>query len=496
MNLSAWKQLPEHHRLRLILGGVLLLIILVIVWFRVVPLGRISYQRSWPRGLASGQGFILDFKPGERLQDLDGEALRIHGEPVYFSLATPRLFDRATVTVVYRNRLSSENPIVETGIMMDKVSGRYRLAPLENRLVDRLRYSWPRLEDRPERLVLQAERNYGSVDDFFSDLEAGRLRGCPAGPASCLATYHYPWESEFRLPSYAAPGPLELNQHLRGAHQFYVYFPAGSWRLALEFADLNLDRAADPIVVTAYRQGQEAAREELPDANLEPDSGRVEERGVVLAGTEASGSIYRIDLKVSDDIVLSGLRSSSAMLAFINRIWLVTPGGEQRLYTDARHLQASTLNPASLGSISFGGQEYALAETFRPHVLSSSGGGLREVVLPQGDIQLEGNGVFSFAADSLINPAVKRVDRFFEPGDEIRYLIASYAGITQSEGLTTAQASLDVRGAHRERGRYIFLISIPGLAGGPAAESYLDIKEIRFELEGKTLWQKAREVIL
>ena len=479
-------------QLRLVLGAIILILTLVFLYLKIVPGGQITYTRNWPRGLVSGKGFIYDFKPAERLVAVDSAALRLVAEPVYFSLYSPRGFDKAELTVKYRDHLASATPIIEVGVLRDKLTGQYEFKPLQNDLVDKYRFSLPRLEDSPERLILQTEKYYDDVAEFEKDLQSGNLKDCPGGPTTCVASYNYPLDFAFRLPDYTAIAPALITQPFRGAQQFYVYFPAGAWRLAFDFVDLNFDKGQDPITVNVYSGAQIAATQALTDNNPTPDNGQSEEKEVILNGQGVSG-LYRVEIKVSDDIVMAQLNSSSDKIAFINKIWPVSGKGAT-LFTDASSLGVATINPASLGKISFGGKKFDINQTYKQFYFSASAG-VNKVILAKDDLVLENSGVFSFSAASLINPGVKKIDRYFSLTDNIKYLMAAYERPLEDNGLKTARAVLSLKGAAVENNKYTFLFSIPGLDGTADSENYLEIEEISIKLTGKNILEKAGEFL-
>jgi hypothetical protein len=496
ISFAGWAKLSFLSKLRLSLGVLLLGLILFFAYLKIVPGGHMIYQRDWPAGLKSGKGFIYDFKPAERLID-DGQSLRIVADPVYFSLAAPRRFDRAKVTIRYYDHLGSTTPIIELGVLQDKVSGTYDLKPLANGILDNWRRRWPCLEDDNQRLILQADEYYATAADFDRDLAAGQLHGCPSGPASCVAVYDYPLTLDYRLPDAASSSPLVISQPLRGRHQFYVYFPAGSWHLDLAFTDLNQDKAADPITVKVYDGDRIVAARSITDLNSDPTGDQAENKSLILDGTAAHAGAYKVVVNISDDVIIASIRSSSDRLAFINNIWPVSGSGSLTLFTDASYLQAQTTNPANLSEIDFGGRTFSLTAPYRQFTFAG-GAGVKAIKLAKDDIVLSGNGVFALSRDGLIDPAPLKMDRFFAPGDSVRYIIASYQPPADDNGLKTASADFDLTTADRTDGQYTFLISVPGLEGiattaGTATTTpadFLSVKEIKIELNGKTLWQR------
>ena len=488
---SFWEIWSFLFKMRFTLGVITLILVLVFLYLKIVPDGSITYSRTWPRGLASGKGFIYDFKPAERIGAANYSALRLVADPVYFSLYAPRAFNSAKITIKYRDKLATTTPIIEVGVLRDKLTGQYELKPIQNDIVDRYRFSLPRLEDSDRRLILQTEKYYDNPADFEKDLQAGNLKACPGGPASCVAAYNYPLNFDFRLPDYSAISPTVINQPLRGAHQFYVYFKAGFWRLAFDFVDLNLDKDQDPITVNIYSGARVIATETLADNNPTPDNGRSEAKKIILSGQPVAG-LYRVEIKASDDIVMSKLNSSSDKISFINKIWPVSGTGSLILFTDASYIGVATVNPASLDEISFGGKKFNLDKTYKQFSFLGNSG-VNKIILKKDNLVLENSGVFALTADSLINPGVKKVDRYFSLTEPIKYIIAAYERPLEDNGLKTASANLDLKGAVNENNKYTFLISIPGLDGAAGAADYLEIKKIKIKLTGKTIFEKIGE---
>lgn len=499
--LTKW---PFLFKFRLFLGAVLLVLIGIFLYLKIVPDGQITYSRSWPRGLATGKGFIYDFKPGERLAvsavdasgdgaKADRDSLKIIAEPIYFSLFTPRQFNRAVMIITYRDHLGSTTPIIEAGVLKDKISGFYELRPIQNSILDELSFNWPRLENSERRLILQAVKNYSSATEFEHDLADGNLKDCLKEKiTACVALYNYSLLFNYRLLENYLPTPVTIGQPLRGAHQFYVYFN-GSWFLNFDFSDLNLDKAADPITVDVSFNDKVISSQTLPDENKAPTSGEPENRRLALKGNSLTAGVYKVDIKVSDDIVINKIESSSDKLSFINKIWPVSGFRNLTLFTDVTDLQAQTSSPASLQSISFDNRRFSFDKTYEPFNFSGRPG-VKEIKLEKDDVILAGNGVFSFSRGNLFNPNWQKIDRSFSSIAGIKYVIADYQTPRVKDDLKIAQAEFNLSNAYRENGKYTFLISVPGLKTSDGSNDYLEIKEIKIELAGKTIFQKIKEL--
>lgn len=482
---NPFRQFDRRQQFRIALSLLFLSIGGIFLYLKIVPGGHIVYSRSWPRGLASGQGFFLDFKPGERLDISDPDRLKMIGDPLYFSLATPRQFDQATVTIRYHGDLSLKTPIIEVGVLKDKLTGGYDLQPLENKLLDNLPDGWTKLSDGNVSLYQQAGA-YSSVAEFLADLEKRAVRGCPGGIISCLAVYNYPHAASYQLPEGGTVRPFEMAQPLRGTHSFFVYLPAGDWGFNFELADLNLDPASDPVIVNVSSPEKSVVTRTLADSNLNSVSGQSEKKSLSIEGSGPAG-VYKVEVRASDDIVISSFRSPSDRLVFINKVWPVSSQGAVHFFTDSSYVQIKTFNPASLGNVTLDGASIDVNEIYRQFGLQAAGGG--EIRLSHDDVILENSGVFALDQAGLFNPALRRIDRFFKANGSVRYILAQYRTPKASEGAKEATACVNLSGAHREDGKYSWLISVPGL-GAETPGSWLEVESIKVELSGKTLWQK------
>lgn len=497
--LTKW---PFLFKLRLFFILLGLIIVLIFLYLKVVPGGHIIYERDYEPDLRSGKGFILGFTPAERA-DLSGVYPKIIGDPVYFSLFTPRTFDTAKVTVTYRNHLSSSTPLIEMGVLKDKIVRNYALQPMENKILNGLAGSWTKTTAEGVTF-LQAVKNYPDLTAFKKDLAAGRLKDCPGDPTACVAVYNYSLAYNYQLTGTAKSQPLTINQPLRGAHQFYVYVPAGDLRLDFNFVDLNQDKGQDPITVNLYYGDKLIDSRSQPDSNPNPLSGGVEQKKLSLSESNLQSGVYKAEIKISDDVVIKKIQSSSDRLSFINKVWPVSSGGNLTLYTDADYLQAKAFTPASLQAINFNGQNFNLDQPYQQfeftasthavtELASDAAAPIKAIKLVKDDVILENDGVFSWSLDSLFDPAFKKVDSHLNLNG-IKYIVAVYQTPLEQNSWSSATAAFSLADSYRENGKYGFLISVPGLKAATGVSDYLEIKSIKVELSGRTGWQKLKSL--
>ena len=115
---------------------------------------------------------------------------------------------------------------------------------------------------------------------------------------------------------------------------------------------------------------------------------------------------------------------------------------------------------------------------------------IKEIKIAQDDLILENNGVFALSPNALINPSLMKVDRFFSVKMPVKYIVAEYQKPKEVNGFKVATVEFDLKNAYREKGKYNFMIAVPGLKADDKLNDNLEIYKINIEFEGRTLWQK------
>lgn len=477
---------------KLRLSGIIIisLLVLVFLFLKVVPGGQITYSKDYSSWLHSGKGFIYNFTPAERVDIKSGRLPRLIGDPVYFSVFTPRTFSRVKMTVKYKSHLSPATPIIEAGVLADNVVWRYDLRPLDNKILTDLRLPGGRLEENGLTLW-QAENDYQQLSDFFADLKTNNLAACPGNTASCLAVYNYNPDYNFQFKGLKDSLPTRLDVPLRGAHTLFFYINNEPLRLELKFLDLNQDKTADPLAIILSKDGEVIERVSLADENLNPVGGQEENKSLVLEEKNLSPGLYKVEIKITDDTVIKSIQSSLDRFVFVGKVWPVSVSGALNIYTDASQLQVKAFAPASVQSLVFGGVAFAITEPYKQfNFQTTNTAAIKEIKLTKDDVILEASGIFSFSKNNFFNPLLPKVDRFFKLNEGLKYILADYQAPIAKNEATSATAELNLIGVYREKGKYNFMLSIPGLKNDDGADDYLEISEIKMEFSGRTLWQK------
>src|SRR5574344_1121214 len=171
----------------------------LIVWFKVLPNGHITYYRSYPAkiNIFGGKGFIGNLTPADRVNDKNENGAEIFGDPVYFSVFTPRTFNDAKITITYQDNLTTSTPLIEAGVLVDNIVWRYKLASLENKLLDNNFSSWSKIQEDGV-LLLQKNKKFSTILDFLNDVKNKPEEICQTNNLqSCLALYNTEKFSEY-----------------------------------------------------------------------------------------------------------------------------------------------------------------------------------------------------------------------------------------------------------------------------------------------------------
>ena len=485
-------------RIRLILLIFWLILAGLIVWFKVVPSGKITYYLNYPAkiNILGGKGFIGNFTPADRVSIKPGQMANISGDPVYFSVFTPRTFSQAKVIVTYQDNLTTSTPIIEAGVLVDNVVWRYQLASLENKILDNDFSTWFKIKSG-DTLLLQKDKKFSSVADFLTSLKNEPQSICDSNSVrTCLALYNVNSlnSDNYDLNKIISFKPITIP--LQGASQFY-FMARGNQDLKFDFdfTDLNLDKKSDPVIISIYHGDKKIYSTTVSDNSGGDGTGVVRNFSVPLSYLAISSStdLYKLEIKAGDDIVTKKINQAPSALNIIGKIHPVTVSSlPLSFWTDSSFIKLTTNNPASRQEISYGNKSFSLQAPYQQFEFSSNEAGLKKVTLNKDDVILENDSVFSFTPDSFFNPDFKKVDEHFVLASDTTYILANYNNPKDlGNNLKQASVILNTQEAYREQGKYSFMISVPGLS--LANSGNLLIKEVKIEFSGRSLIDKIKE---
>jgi len=482
------KRLSYRLKIRLILWSIVILTIFALKYLAIVPYGKITYTyHQNGHNLLGGKGFFGNFTPLDRV-DIKGENLKIIGDSVYFSLFTPRRFETAKMTIVYRGFDYETYPIIETGVMVDPILHNYRLYPISNYIIDRLSGEWKKKNDNG-LVLLQKEKKYSSVADLLANPpQSGEL-----------AFYNYQHNFPYQIKDYKASEKVVSLPDLRGAYQFYAYIDNEDLNFSVDFVDLNrnLDKNGDPVQIYVYGDDQKAMAEySLPDDGDKNDDGKISEiRNIGIKIPNLSRGVYKVEVKTNDDLVSQNIKTTQSKLAFISHLWLYNPSSQNvNLWTDGAVIKAKANDPAGVGKIALNDDYLAIPETYKQYSKSFvNPREINNIIVSRPETVIETSGVLAFSPESLFNPDIKKIESNTDLSG-LKYIIANYNSPVSLGIWKKAEVEMDISDVYRENGQTNFIISIPGLL----AENNIvgaEIKSLQIELSGKSLIQKIKEYV-
>lgn len=471
-------------KLRIFLWSGLAFVVLFLFWQAIVPFGNITYTVDFD----DYSYFIPKLTPAERMET--GESsVKIVGDPVYFTLRTPRTFNKANLEIKYK---ASDNiRLLEIGPLADKTIWRYNLRPIYNKTIEQLGLAWSVLEENGI-MFLQRDKHYDSLESFL------------ASPLlqEEIAIYNYDWTREYILPNYSSTSKETIvDIPLRGAYQFYTYIKDEELNFKFTLADLNQNKDRDNIELILYYQDEIIFTKNIEEVSAAENDELVELGEIEIKQSGLPEGVYKLELRASDDIVTRSIVTEQGKIAFINKIRLLRDNQENiKIYTDASKLNAVTPHPDRLQTIKVGSEILDLNDTYKlisldiPLTLATNTKDKStELTLELDGVTISGNGVFAFTREQMINPRLKKVDENIDINVEgINYVLANYTSPKENDSWQVANIQVDLKQAYRERGAYQFIISVPGIQDG----EYVDIDEIKVELKGKNLIEKLKEIIL
>lgn len=464
-----------------------LVLFFVVGWFLymgIVPNGKISYKTNFKKQ----SEFIGKLTPQERIV-IDDNIFpqKIVGDPVYFSLRTPRQFNKAKLIFKYKSS-NLKTPVIEAGVLVDNTVWRYNLKPIENKIIDQLSLVWDVIQEN-NIILLQREKKYNSIEEFINNLPNREE----------IALYNYLLRKEYLIDNYERDAKTRsLDFNFRDAYQFYTYIKNEDLNFSFEFLDLNKNKDSDSVDINLYYNDSLISSRHLDDDGILVDSGEVKDARIIeLKEANLLEGVYKVEVRCNNDIITKQITTSQKKLAFINKIWVVDGKNDDFIiFTDSREISAQTINPGSLQIINIDGENLEINSTYKQFskIFKSSAEAI-EIKIKKDDIILSGNGVFSFSEEELINPSFKKVSSNIDINKEgINYVLADYLFPEQDGDWKIAEIEFDLTGVYREFNKYSFLISVSDLHIDDDINDWIEIDEIKFELEGTNLAKKIKSI--
>jgi len=468
-------------KIRILLWMIFLLFLAWLLYMGIVPSGKISYSYDFSKD----NSFISRLGPITRVEGVNLDSQKIIADPVYFNLHTPRKFNKAKLGIYYKTD-NTPRPIMEAGVMVDKTIWRYDLKPVNNKIINELCKSWYKKYENG-LLFCQKEDYFFSINEFLTSTTTS---------ADQIALYNYKLDRDYVLKDYASSSEEKINDvALQSAYQFYTYIKNETMNFSFSFVDINENKDPDPIDINLYYNDSLIDTRHLDDdGNTDDNHEQSKTRVLNLKVPNLPEGVYKIELRVNNDITTTNIKTRQKIISFINKINLAKSSNKNLvIYTDSQRLEATTIYPDKFQTIKIGNTELDLNKSYKQFsvVLEASiaSSGLSKIILAQDGLTISGNGVFSFPENNLLNPKFKKVDENLDlSAGSLRYILAKYENPRVLNGWNYSEVDIDLDNAYRENKSYSFIISIPGLKID-ALDDFVEINKIEISLEGDTLFE-------
>ncbi len=456
----------------------------------VVPGGKITYKHDFNQS----DFFISKLSPAERVVNGTKNNNFVVGDPVYFSIKTPRTFSEAKINLRYKRveidnqSIVSDIPVIEAGLLVDGSMWRYDLKPIDNQILNLLSLGWPKIEEGG--MLLFQRPGIGTSSPVYSSIRSF-LELLPGSDE--MAFYNFDFKQESVIDDYVAGKDVyELPFSLRGGYEFYTYIKDEDLGFEFLISDLNKNSDKDPVDIHLYYNDVLISSGHLDDDGIEIDSGKVvDSRETIIQVENLPEGIYKVEVRANDDIVTQKIITSQSKLSFINKFWIYDIDKKGlSFFTDSQEIRAQTTNPGNLQKIKAGEKDIDINKTYVQFMVNTRMA-TSTLSLEKGDVMLGGNRVFAPDESFYINPKIRKVDNNLNLADKkIKYILARYRLPENEGGWSSTTASFDLGDAYREDGKYGFIISVPGLFVEDDKYDGVVIDEISVEFIGTTLWKK------
>jgi hypothetical protein len=456
------------NKIRIIFIILSLIFLSVFIYIKISPFGTWSCQSSFNRSnhLFLGRSCFSKPFPNERF--ILEKSLKMIGDPLYFSLYSPRNFDKLNLEIKFKANLEKKNPLIEAGLLVNRDLWHYQLKPIYNYWLEDYQSNWQRLNIE---------------DDILNILE----NNCHDIPLNlCLAQYNI----NETLPNFILDREssiIEQNLSLRGHHSFYVYLKDSDFKLKLKAKKINLNLEENYLSIDIYSNNSLIHSQSFTEEEF---------NNIFIYLASMPEGFYRVDLKANDNLVISNLSINSSILSFRHRLWLYSPLDRNiNIVSDSRVLQVKVQEPAAYQTLVFKDKEFKLEELYKQYEIINDNNledYYYEIFLERGGLLLESPGVLAFENKYLYNPNYSHLNRFYQ--NQAKFVLFAYEKVEKlDDNYFLAKLEFDLSGVYREKGNYNLIISIPGLRVEDDNNNYLEIKNIKAKFSGKTLIDKINE---
>jgi hypothetical protein len=405
--------------------------------------------------------FIDELSPGNRVEEIsktpNGDAVQsIIEEPVTFFIHPHRDdFTRVDLEIWFQN---DALPIVELGALASTQPDVYALAPIHNRLIDDS--SWDRIDEN-ETVLLQRERVYDSIADFFANPPT-RDR---------VATYRADFDAPYRVIGYQPSSVLQrIDVTLRGHHEFKTYIKGEALAFSFLYTDSNREVGEDSIRATVFDESGKPVAEarSVDDGNVLANAVATDLRALKLSATGLSEGVYKVVLDTTRDVFFHEITTTQQKIVFLNALFIGDNIGYQdtmrgaTFWSGGGRIRVQTSHARGVQTITVGDALLAVEEPYQWYSLVSSSYDLQKVSVPNGDLEIILDGPIAFAPDQFFNPDPVALTAYKTIEDlGVDFVLARYTSPRREGDWFVSKIGFDVEDLYEDKQTWKFSFSTP-----------------------------------
>ena len=354
----------------------------------------------------------------------------------------------------------------------------YLYQPLYNEAIEKL--TWDKLQIKDVTLW-QKEKMYTSLDSFVTKPPKDKI----------IASYFVDPTELLAVPPSINKETSRITKQLRGTHTFYFLVNQNPLIITIHKSDANLYDGDDILKLKLTKGEQKIYEKDIEDDGATDKSGLLTkpQKETVQINNLIPG-VYKLvtqDLSFGADVRIQSIEINQPSIMIASPIFVVDPN-PTTLWTTAKSISAITNHQEALQTI-------RLDDTFDIPItkekqsfdfdidyLSSASANIKsthQIFLPKNDIQLSGDGYFTFNQDKVFNPTPVKTTEATKFSDLTKadYILSRYTPVTKEGEWNITEAYFDGKLVDMTGEKLLISLESPNLAsfGGEVTINSLEI---------------------
>ncbi len=408
---------------------------------------------------------------------------------LYFTTHMPFHFDKAQVTVVYKN--DNEDQQILLGFKDQDYEWHYNTQYIDLPVLDKV--SWGRIGDNP--VLYEREKKYNSFKDFLSNPPRDGIIGTYNFDISTLKIFNT------TLSDYKSKYTNTLiDVPLRGKHTLYAYLKNEPFIMKFTKKDLNWYKGEDIVTIDIIKDGNRVHQNTILDDGIIDDSKQSMPEQTLEVRNPGPGlpetGIYKIVINAPDDTIIEKIETNLHKIVFEGPIYPVSKStiyptlnssqSATTLVTNSVAISAETYHKQSNQTILIDKLPFVI-NTINVEINFATTNAFSTILIPKNDLIIDGLlGYFSLNQDQFFLPSPYFVMAIKSPEDIdlVDYIISDYSPPHKENGWSISTSSFDLSTAVLNGDQLSWILRAPGLK---RSKGLVEIKDINVTFSKKPL---------